>query len=419
MRSERQQLSQPLSPLRAWPVPRAESSSLSGSTRSGVAGGAAGGLTCGAASWSARQEPRVLRYRIAQEGDDLLAHAGEPAAQPKRRADGIRIRVDVAHHPDAVGGSQQIQQTYIATHGNPSEHDVILLDGMLVNTTQGDGQIQTYIENEMIQEFVYNTTNNPVESIAGGVYANLVPKDGGNALHGEFFGAYVPSQFVGTNLDATLVARGAPQQSAITNLEDFDGSLGGPFIKDKLWFWGAFGKQDVNILTTSVLTSGARFQDRTELKNENIKLNAQPIASNSLTFVDQYGAKIKMGRNVSAARFPETGWNQNDTYAHGTGSLSDPTLWKIEDTQILGTNLYLTAAAARDARMARPHPGRDGVRLGRLARRGRAHALQRAADGRHGAAQRRAAPRGADRCGAHRRHQRRRRSGHDPQAEAE
>ena len=44
--------------------------------------------------------------------------------------------------PD-VGGSQQIQQTYIATHGNPPEHNVYLLDSMLVNTTQGDGQIQT------------------------------------------------------------------------------------------------------------------------------------------------------------------------------------------------------------------------------------------------------------------------------------
>ena len=40
--------------------------------------------------------------------------------------------------PD-VGGSQQIQQTYIATHGNPPEHNVYLLDSMLVNTTQGDG----------------------------------------------------------------------------------------------------------------------------------------------------------------------------------------------------------------------------------------------------------------------------------------
>ena len=40
------------------------------------------------------------------------------------------------NQPD-VAGSQQIQQTYMATHGNPAQHDIILMDGMLVNTTQG------------------------------------------------------------------------------------------------------------------------------------------------------------------------------------------------------------------------------------------------------------------------------------------
>src|ERR1700682_4061619 len=39
--------------------------------------------------------------------------------------------------PD-VGGSQQIQQTYMAAHGSPHHHDVVLLDGMLINTTQND-----------------------------------------------------------------------------------------------------------------------------------------------------------------------------------------------------------------------------------------------------------------------------------------
>jgi len=133
--------------------------------------------------------------------------------------------------PD-VAGSQQIQQTYMTSHGNPPEHDVILLDSMLVNTTQSDGQIQTYIENELIQEFTYSTVSSQVESTAGGVYVNLVPKDGGNTFHGEFFGAYIPSQFVGTNLDSNLIARGIAQQPAIKQIQDFDGSLGGPIMRN-------------------------------------------------------------------------------------------------------------------------------------------------------------------------------------------
>ena len=184
--------------------------------------------------------------------------------------------------PD-VGGSQQIQQTYMATHGNPPEHDVILLDGMLVNTTQGDGQIQTYIENEMIQEFVYSTVSNPVESTAGGVYVNMTPKDGGNTMHGEFFGAFVLSQFVGTNLDQTLVARGIPQQSAITNLQDFDGSLGGPFIKDKLWYLLSGRKQATKQASPLCQNNGSPCIDSSWIYTGNLRLTYQMNAKNKFS----------------------------------------------------------------------------------------------------------------------------------------
>ena len=127
----------------------------------------------------------------------------------------------------------------------------------------------------------------------------------------------------------------------INGVSEGEGEIGGPIWRDKVWFWGAYGKQDIDILTPT-LFAGQRFRDRTTLKNENVKVNAQPLSSNSLTLVDQYGSKIKLGRNVGTNRPPETAWNQNDAYAHGVGSLTDPTLWKIEDTQIIGKNLYIT-----------------------------------------------------------------------------
>jgi len=184
--------------------------------------------------------------------------------------------------PD-VAGSQQIQQTYIATHGNPPEHDVILLDGMLVNTTQSDGQIQTYIENELVQEATYSTVSNPVESTAGGVYVNMVPKDGGNALHGEFFGAYTPSQFVGTNLDANLIARGATAQSAITQLQDLDGSLGGPIKRDKLWFLLSGRKQQTYQQSPLCVNNGSPCIDRSRIYSGNLRLTYQANAKNKFS----------------------------------------------------------------------------------------------------------------------------------------
>src|SRR5215472_2918114 len=184
--------------------------------------------------------------------------------------------------PD-VAGSQQIQQTYIAAHGNPPQHNVYLLDSMLVNTTQGDGQIQTYVENELVQEATYSTVSNPVESTAGGVYVNLVPKDGGNNLHGEFFGAYTPSQFVGTNLDSNLMARNIGAQAAITQLQDFDGSLGGPIKKDRLWFLLSGRKQQTYQQSPLCLNNGSPCVDRSHIYTGHLRLTYQANAKNKFS----------------------------------------------------------------------------------------------------------------------------------------
>jgi len=139
------------------------------------------------------------------------------------------------NQPD-VGGSQQIEQTYLSAHGQPATRDIYLLDGMRVNTMQNDGLIQIYVDNALIQEATYQTANVTAEVGGGGVYTNLIPKDGGNEYHGQLFLGYVPAQFVGSNITSALIARNISGQSAVNRLEDFDGTLGGPIIKDKLWF---------------------------------------------------------------------------------------------------------------------------------------------------------------------------------------
>src|ERR1700694_1542180 len=74
---------------------------------------------------------------------------------------GIRLNI-----PD-VGGAQQTEQTYMATHGNSALHNTILLDGMPAQTNLADGQVQNYIDNALIQESVYQTSAISAESSAG------------------------------------------------------------------------------------------------------------------------------------------------------------------------------------------------------------------------------------------------------------
>src|SRR5919197_532892 len=157
--------------------------------------------------------------------------------------------------PD-VAGSMQVQQTYLTAHGNQSQDATYLLDGMLVNSIIADGRAQNYIDNAIIQQTTYQTSNVTAEVSGGGVYTNMVPKDGGNELHGDLFLGWVHSKFVGDNVDKKLIARGVTGQFAVDKIQDFDGSAGGAFKKDKLWFLVTGRKQ-----ATNLRSSGSFFSD--------------------------------------------------------------------------------------------------------------------------------------------------------------
>jgi hypothetical protein len=190
---------------------------------------------------------------------EVLTRADMDALPTARNIQSIGSYVPGIHlnQPD-VGGNQQIEQTYMSTHGNPAGRDIYLLDGMRINTMQNDGLIQIYVDNELLQEATYQTSAVTAEVGGGGVYTNMIPKDGGNELHGNLFLGYVPSSFVGNNITPELKARGITGQSAVNKLEDFDGSLGGPIKKDKLWFLVSGRKQ-----LSFVQSAGSFYPDGT------------------------------------------------------------------------------------------------------------------------------------------------------------
>jgi hypothetical protein len=187
----------------------------------------------------------------------VLSRADMDAIPSARNMQSLGSYVPGVHlnTPDAAG-SMQVQQTYLTAHGNQSQDATYLLDGMLVNSIIADGRAQNYIDNAILQETTYQTSNVTAEVSGGGVYTNMVPKDGGNELHGDLFLGWVHSKFVGSNVDQKLTARGLTGQFAVDKIQDFDGSVGGAMKKDKLWFLVAGRKQ-----ATDLLSSGSFFSD--------------------------------------------------------------------------------------------------------------------------------------------------------------
>src|SRR5215475_12206651 len=86
--------------------------------------------------------------------------------------------------PD-VGGSVQMQQTYFSVHGTGAAGTSMTVDGMIINGLQGDGAIQTYMNDATAQEIVYRTGGGGGDQQSGGLLINVVPREGGNRFNGS------------------------------------------------------------------------------------------------------------------------------------------------------------------------------------------------------------------------------------------
>ncbi len=166
--------------------------------------------------------------------------------------------------PD-VGGSRAMQQTYMSTRGLTSANNIVQVDGLMINGLDGDGAVQQYINNAMIQEMTYQTAGAGAEVSPGGVRVNIIPNDGGNQFHGSFFGGWSDGAWQSDNLTPELRARGVSAIDKIDKIYDFQAGVGGPIKRDKLWFFVSARDNSVDapIGGTFYVPSGSTLADCT------------------------------------------------------------------------------------------------------------------------------------------------------------
>jgi hypothetical protein len=147
--------------------------------------------------------------------------------------------------PD-VGGSRAMQQSYMSTRGLTSANNIVTVDGLMVNGLDGDGAVQQYFNQAMMEEMSYQTSGAGADVSPGGVRMNIVPKDGGNQFAGTFFGAFNDKSLQGDNLTDDLRARGLRTAGGVERIYDLNLALGGPLKRDRLWFFTSGRMWSVN-----------------------------------------------------------------------------------------------------------------------------------------------------------------------------
>jgi hypothetical protein len=138
--------------------------------------------------------------------------------------------------PD-VGGSQGMEQAYMRTHGADDRHTSMQVDGMSVNSSMGDGNIQAYNDDALAQSVVFQTSALPAEVASGGIRVNMIPKDGGNSFRGGGFFGGTAHGWQRDNNDDALRARGFLYRNFVQHVQDFNFNMGGPIVRDRFWFF--------------------------------------------------------------------------------------------------------------------------------------------------------------------------------------
>ncbi len=183
-------------------------------------------------------EAAVGGETIVVEGRAPIIDQGSTKTGPtitKEYTDNVPVGRTFGAVLGAAPGSQG--DTYgISFSGSTSVENTYIIEG--VNTTDtAFGQLVSNLPNEFVQETEVITGGYNAEfgRSTGGVI-NVVTKQGSNELKGSVFAYFTPGALVA---EATAIDREGSAISSESNLDyawDIGAELGGPIVKDKVWF---------------------------------------------------------------------------------------------------------------------------------------------------------------------------------------
>jgi len=211
--------------------------------------------------------------------------------------------------PD-VGGNSGMQNRDISVHGSDGRDMTFMVDGMVLNGIEGDGSVQSYFNEMMFEEITYQTSGINAETSAGGVRANMIPKDGGNSFKGTLFASFGNDALQSNNLTSDLISRGLAAPDALFRIWDVNVAEGGPIRRNRLWFfssyrdwgvyqyiansyygWGSKGPgSDASIFGTA---TGKQTVDDASIRSGMTRLTIQVTPKNKVAF---YWDKIRKFR---------------------------------------------------------------------------------------------------------------------------
>ncbi|MBK8789913.1 MAG: hypothetical protein IPO28_07020 [Holophagaceae bacterium] len=201
---------------------------------------------------------------VAVESSPLRAESSSVGPQTVFTAEDL-VRLPFAPH-------RYVEHAYLAPGVTPSgkpepvvlgsmlDANAFLVDGMATGLSS-TGRFGMNISTEILQSQALTTGGHKAEVgfASGGVY-NLVTKSGGSAFHGSVFTSRI---FRGLNARPDAGKATTPEERP-TDAQELGFSLGGPLVKDRLFFFGAFNRQLLSLDFENVKPPGTAPHRRSQ-----------------------------------------------------------------------------------------------------------------------------------------------------------
>ena len=196
-----------------------------------------------------------------------------------------------------VGGTNLASFSVFQAHGGRRNEGQVQVDGLSIGWV-GMG-VSSYVpEISVAQEVTFTLTGGMGEAPTGGPQMNIVPKQGGNRYSGSLFTSYAGQGWQGTNLTPAHQAAGLRVAAETLKLWDVNASVGGPIVRDRLWFYWTGRHQGTRQLVAGIWANrnagdatkwtydpdfGRQANDDGTWKNSSIRLTYQATPRNKFT----------------------------------------------------------------------------------------------------------------------------------------
>jgi Carboxypeptidase regulatory-like domain len=322
------------------------------------------------ASFKKAQRPNVVittgfnagvdqKLEIGSMTEEVTISAASPVVDTKKTATGATFSADVLENiPTArdpwqvinmtpgvqaglnVGGSASGQQVGLAARGTSANVQWNLEGGSITDLSSNSSP--SYFNFDSFSEIQVTTGGGDVSVQSSGLAINLVTKSGSNVFKGSAVSTFENDATQNNNVTKTLFDAGSSgflSGNPLKKIVNYSVEYGGPIVKNKLWFWGAADKQDINVgilnffeasrgafcsdlvtaqkQGTSTLRSLVTYDklqdvqnclgtDTTIIKDLQWKFNYQLNSANKFQYLFQSDNKYRNARDASATTAKES-----------------------------------------------------------------------------------------------------------------